>query len=189
MVFWLKIAMPLLALAILSTLFLFARQVEFEGTLPYAQVKIDDLARDPRLSAPEYAGVTSDGASVKVAARTARPGKDAASPVTATDVVALYETSAGGKLTIEARTGTFDSGKALLTLKGSVVLTTADGYVLRTEELLSALNETLITANVKVVADTPLGQIEAGAMRLNGPVAEHLLVFNKGVRLVYKPES
>ena len=42
MVFWLKIAMPLLALAILSTLFLFARQVEFEGTLPYAQVEIDD---------------------------------------------------------------------------------------------------------------------------------------------------
>ena len=189
MVFWLKIAMPLLALAILSTLFLFARQVEFEGTLPYAQVEIDDLARDPRLSAPEYAGVTSDGASVKVAARTARPGKDAASPVTATDVVAFYETLNGGKLAIEARTGTFDSGKALLTLKGSVVLTTSDGYVLRTEELLSALNKTLITANVKVVADTPLGQIEAGAMRLNGPTAEHLLVFNKGVRLVYKPES
>ena len=189
LVFWLKIALPLLALAILSTLFLFARRIEFEGTLPYAQVEIDSLASDPRLTKPEYSGVTNDGASVRVAAGSARPGPDAASPVTATDVVALYEGPSGGKMTISAVDGIFDTGAAMLTLNGNVVLSTTDGYVLRSEQLLSALNETLVISDGKVVADAPLGHIEAGAMQLSGPTDEHLLVFKKGVRLVYKPES
>ena len=189
LVFWLKIALPLLALAILSTLFLFARRIEFEGTLPYAQVEIDSLASDPRLTKPEYSGVTSDGVAVRVAAGSARPGPEAASPVKATDVVALYEGPSGARMTISAVDGIFDTGAAMLTLNGNVVLSTSDGYVLRSEQLLSALNETLVTSDGKVMADAPLGHIEAGAMRLSGPTGEHLLVFKNGVRLVYKPES
>ena len=128
LVFWLKIMLPILALAILSTLFLFARHIDIEGALPYAQVEIDKLAADPRLTAPEYSGVTKDGVAIKVAASTARPGKDANSPVTADDVIALYQEVSGGKVTIRAKGGIFDQTAGLLTLNGNVVVTTADGY-------------------------------------------------------------
>ena len=43
-----------MALAVLSTLFLFARKVEFDGSLPYAEVELNDLANDPRLTLPRY---------------------------------------------------------------------------------------------------------------------------------------
>ena len=189
LVLWLKILLPILALAVLATLFLFARRIDIDGALPYARVELDKLAADPRLTAPEYSGVTSDGAAVKVAATTARPGKDATSPITAQDVVALYQAASGGKVTIRSKGGTFDSAAALLTLTGDVVVTTADGYQISSDQMLSSLAQSLITADGKVTATAPFGQIDAGAMRLSGPPDAHLLIFNKGVKLIYKPRN
>ncbi|MGB3251218.1 MAG: hypothetical protein WBB13_18855, partial [Tabrizicola sp.] len=61
---WLKVALPLTALAILSTLFLVARRIDPEAALPYAEVDVEDLAREPRMTAPTYAGTTEDGAAL-----------------------------------------------------------------------------------------------------------------------------
>ena len=43
-VFWLKIILPLLALAILSTLFLFSRRIDTDQALPYAEVSGSTVA-------------------------------------------------------------------------------------------------------------------------------------------------
>ena len=94
-VFWLKIILPIVALAVLSTLFLFARKVEFDGSLPYAEGEVNDLANDPRLTAPEYAGITNDGVAIRVAAKTVKPGADGTGMATGDEVVALYEGSNG----------------------------------------------------------------------------------------------
>ena len=53
LVFWLKIVLPLIALAILSTLFLVSRNIGGDGTVPFSDVDLDALARDPQLTAPE----------------------------------------------------------------------------------------------------------------------------------------
>ena len=63
---WLKIALPLAALAILSTLFLLADKIDPEDALPYAEVDVEDLAREPRMTLPSNAGTTSDGAALIV---------------------------------------------------------------------------------------------------------------------------
>ena len=65
---WLKIALPLAALAILSTLFLLADKIDPEDALPYAEVDVEDLAREPRMTLPSYAGTTSDGAALSLTA-------------------------------------------------------------------------------------------------------------------------
>ena len=122
LVFWLKIVLPILALAILSTMFLFARRIDFEGALPYAEVDIDALANDPRLTRPEFSGMTDDGAAITVAAATARPGKTATDPMTADEVIAVYQSESGKRITIQARTGSFGSAGNSLTLTGDVVL-------------------------------------------------------------------
>ena len=70
---WLKVALPPAALAILSTLFLVARRIDPEAALPYAEVDVEDLAREPRMTAPTYAGLTSDGAALTLSAKEARP--------------------------------------------------------------------------------------------------------------------
>ena len=73
---WLKVMLPLTALAILSTLFLVARRIDPEAALPYAEVDVEDLAREPRMTAPTYAGTTEDGASVTLTADEARPAAE-----------------------------------------------------------------------------------------------------------------
>lgn len=186
-VFWLKIILPIVALAILSTLFLFARKVEFDGSLPYAEVEIKDLANDPRLTAPEYAGITDDGVAIRVAAKTVKAGADGSGLMSGEEVVAQYEGTNGGKITLNARVGTLDQVKALLTLTGDVVVNTSDGYRLSSDEMVSSLSVTDLVADGAVRATAPFGTIDAGAMQLTGTEGNHQLVFKKGVRLVYKP--
>ena len=65
---WLKVALPLMALAVLSTLFLVADQIDPEDALPYAEVDVEDLAREPRMTMPSYAGITTDGAALSLTA-------------------------------------------------------------------------------------------------------------------------
>ena len=47
---WLKILLPLGALALLSTLFLFARGIAPVGEIPYAE--LEEIAREARISDP-----------------------------------------------------------------------------------------------------------------------------------------
>jgi lipopolysaccharide export system protein LptC len=60
MVAWAKIVLPLFALVLLSVLFLFSGKADLTDALPYAQADIDELAREQRLGAPEFAGLTRD---------------------------------------------------------------------------------------------------------------------------------
>lgn len=188
LVFWLKVTLPVIALAILSTLFLFARRIDFEGSLPYAEVDIDALANDPRLSAPEFSGVTSDGAAVRVAASTARPGTADGDPLTAEDVVAIYETAPGQLISVRANAGTIDAGGSLLQLQGGVMVRTSDGYDLRSDRMQSALDATELSAEGNVTGMAPLGKVSAETLRITGRSGTQQMVFKGGVRLIYRPQ-
>ena len=189
LVFWLKVTLPIIALAILSTLFLFAPRIDFEGTLPYAEVDIDALANDPRLSAPEFSGVTSDGAAVRVAATTARPGAAEGDPLTAEGIVAIYETGPGQLISIRANEGQLDAGGSLLQLDCDVFVKTSDGYDLRSDQMQSALDVTELSAEGNVAGSAPLGRISAETLHISGPSGEQQMVFKGGVRLIYTPQT
>ena len=49
---WLKVALPLLALAVLATLFLLSDRIDPDAALPYAEVDVAERAREPRMTAP-----------------------------------------------------------------------------------------------------------------------------------------
>lgn len=189
LIFWLKIALPILALVILSTLFLFARRIDFEGALPYAEVDINALANDPRLTAPTYATVTQDGTAIRVAADSARPGPTPNDPATAENVLAVYDLRDGGKVTVSARTATMDEAAQRLRLDGDVTLLTDDGYDLRSQRMEGLLDRTEITAEGDVRGKAPLGTISSEKVRISGPAGEQVLVFKGAVRLIYRPEN
>ena len=50
---WLRVILPLVALAILSVLFLLGRSPDPEARIPYAEGRIADLARSRGITAPE----------------------------------------------------------------------------------------------------------------------------------------
>ena len=187
LVAWLKVILPLAALALLSTLFLVSRGTPPEDALPYSEVDVEELAREPRLTAPRYAGVTQDGAALSVTAEVARP--DAAGGASATALTARLETPDGVTTDIAASDGQLDAAAGLLTLTGDVRVTASSGYAITTGEMTAALDRTLLTAPGTVAATAPMGRIDAGAMQMTSQGDDYVLVFNGGVKLVYEPKK
>ena len=189
MVGWLKVALPLAALAILSTLFLVAERIDPDAAIPYAEVDVEDLARDPRMSAPEYAGTTSDGAGISVSATLARPATDS-SPAAAEQISARIDTPDGGRIDIAAAAMELQPDSDLVTLTGGVTVTTSAGYTVVTEGLTARLDRTGVEGPLPVTVTSPMGQIDAQGFSLvqdSDDPAAYLLVFNGGVKLVYQP--
>lgn len=187
-----KVILPFVALGILSTLFLFSRNIDPSLSIPYADVDVEELAREQRIGAPNFAGVTEDGAAISITAKAARPDPDNSEIVSATDLTAIIEDQAGGHINITAKTGLIDSGEKLVTLMDGVRLETSTGYVINTSKMVSSLNETSVITQGHVTADGPLGRLEAGLMEIrpqNEGAESHLLVFKGGVKLVYDPKG
>ena len=193
---WAKIVLPLAALALLSTVFLLARNIDPTQAIPFAEIDVEELAREQRISAPNYAGVTEDGAAISVTASTARPDPDSPERVDATDLEAELITATGVRYQLSSQRGEIDSGADMAYLQGGVVVTTSSGYRITSDAMSTSLSRTLLESEGPVQADGPAGRLDAGSMSLaplpdaeGDDSANHLLVFNKGVKLVYTPSD
>jgi lipopolysaccharide export system protein LptC len=188
---WLKVALPLMALAILSTLFLVADRIDPEDALPYAEVDVEDLAREPRMTAPRFAGTTSDGGALTLTADEARPEAEG----TAAEAQGLrleLATPDGGRTELRAVTAVMDETARQVVLSGGVTVTTDTGYRLETAEVAAKLDRSSLQSGGEVRATGPAGEITSGGMTLsqdNQTPGDYLLIFNKGVRLVYLPSG
>jgi lipopolysaccharide export system protein LptC len=186
---WLKVALPLTALAILSTLFLVARRIDPEAALPYAEVDVEDLAREPRMTAPTYAGTTADGAAVTLAAEEMRPASEGA-PAEAAGLRLDLATPDGARTELLAAEAVMDDAAREVVLSGGVIVTTSSGYRLETAEVAAKLDRTGLESRAPVVATGPAGEIRADGVVLSQDIrtpGAYVLVFKGGVRLVYQP--
>lgn len=191
-VVWLKIILPLIALGLLSTMFLLSRQTGPSQTIPYSTVEVEEIAREQRIGAPNFSGVTLEGAAVSVGAETAKPDPDNAQVIAGTALLTTIETVQGVRFDLTAASGTINAAAESVMLGGGVEMTTSTGYTVKTETLSAALDEGSVTSETPVTAEGPVGALRAGSMTLstipetNG---EYLLVFKDGVKLIYDPKE
>lgn len=186
---WLKVVLPLAALAILSTLFLVARRIDPEAALPYAEVDVEDLAREPRMTAPTYAGTTSDGSALTLSADEARPAAEGA-PAEAAGLRLELAAPDGSRTDLTAVTARMDTEAREIVLSGGVSVTTTSGYRLETAEMVAKLDRTGLESRAPVTANGPAGDIRADRLLLrqdDQTPGAYVLVFNGDVRLVYQP--
>ncbi len=187
---WLKVALPLVALAILSTLFLVSRTIDPADAIPFAEVDIEDRVREPRLTNPTWAGVTDDGAALTIAAAEARPEREGTTEASANSLVAELQTPDGGSAKLVAAHGVLDATTNSFKVDGGVTITTSTGYELETEALTAALDRTSIISEGEVHGTGSAGTITAGLMEIthqSDGSDTYLLVFKNGVRLLYLP--
>ena len=190
LVAWLKVLLPLAALALLSTLFLISNRINPEDAIPYAQVDVEARLKEPRMTAPNFAGVTEDGAALEVSAAETRPAVDGTRGQTATDVAARLTTPDGVETELSSQGAEVALDGKEVTFRGDVVVTHSLGYRIETEAMTARLDETALRATAPVRADGPVGQITADGMSLTraGSGGDgYLLVFNGQVKLVYQP--
>lgn len=189
---WLKVALPLIALCILSTLFLVSRTVDPEAAIPDAKVDIAERVREPRLTLPTWAGMTEDGSALTVTASEARPGGGGTSGASAQTLHATLDLPDGGRIELVADTGRMQADGTRMTVTGGVVVTTPTGYRVTTDVLEARMDRTGLTSDSAVTATGPAGRLTAGAMQLTeveDKAGSYVLVFNGGVRLIYDPAA
>ena len=183
-----KIALPLIALAILSLLFLLARRIDPADAIPISEVDVSERARDLQLTAPRVSGVSGAGTAYRVTAATARPDADDPRRMSFGTLRLDIGDAAGGTAEVTARTGAVDTGARRVALDGDVRIDTSTGFALRTERLDGTLGQLDVSAPGAVRGTGPLGTLSAGAMRLSEDAqGRRTMAFTGGVELVYTP--
>lgn len=183
-----KIVLPLVALGLLSSLFLLARTVDPDDALPYAEVDLSERARDRQLTDPRFAGVTEEGTAFSLTSDAARPDPERASRLTADRTFLVLDGGSRGGAAMRADTAVVDGDARTVELTGDVSVGTSTGYDLRTDVMTGRIDRLEIVAPGRVTGDGPLGRLNAGGMRLTetGDGAQ-TLVFHGGVELLYLP--
>ncbi len=184
----LKVTLPLVALAILSSLFLFSRPIDPEDAIPYADVEIADRLAQPRMTGAGFSTVTSDGATLTLTADEATPQLGGAQIKGLNGSLTL----AGGSNTkIAAATAVLDRAAARLILDTGVTVSTSTGYVIQSDTVIISTDRAWAESPAEVHVAAPAGTLTAGSFRLDraDENAPYLLVFKNGVHLIYRPKN
>ncbi len=189
-VFWLKVLLPLAALAILSTLFLVSETLDPNKAIPYADVDVDKLIREQGITKPAFGGVTESGVRISMSANSVRRDKTDQQQFIGEELVALVELPKGTRIDIASPTGIIDSETREAILDGGAKLVTSQGYTIDTERLTARYDIVQAETAGAVLASGPGGQITAGRMTLERDTesGDYILVFKDGVRLIYQPQ-
>ncbi|MDM7255278.1 MAG: hypothetical protein P3W90_001105 [Paracoccus sp. (in: a-proteobacteria)] len=183
LVAWAKVLLPLAALALLSTIFLLARQTDPDAALPYAEVDAKALARDPRVTAPELSAVTSDGTAINLTAETATPQAGTDAQARNIRMTLRPDGAAASDLTA----GAAQISGAEVRLSDGVRITTSDGWALTAPAVTARTDRTGLASDGAVTGFAPFGRVDAGALSVSRKDDAPVLDLTGGVRLIYQP--
>jgi lipopolysaccharide export system protein LptC len=189
MIAFLKVLLPLMALALLSNLFLLSRNTEPMASIPFAEAEVNERMRDQQITGPFFSGSTEQGDQISFSA-----GKigvaDGNGRVTANDISAQIDLSSGARLVFFADLGEVDIANDTSILSGKVLITTSTGYKINSERLVSAMTSLNMESPDKIIAEGPLGTFSAGSMRLTFSEKTKFtqMIFTNAVKLIYDPK-
>ncbi len=185
---WAKIILPLCALALLSTLFLFSRG--HNEPTDIAMSEVEAIAREQRLSAPLFSGVTDDGAVVSISARAARPDDARPDTVAINDLRMRMDNPDGSYIEVTGTEGDVDGRSRVARFLGLARLVTSTGYQMETNGLIAELDTGLVTSDGLLEIRAPFGELTAGQVtfQVSPDNAGQQMLFTNGVRLLYKPQ-
>ena len=186
---WSKIILPLCALALLSTLFLFARSGGDTSNIPFAE--IEALARDQRINAPRFSGVADDGSIMAISAQSAQLDPEAPHKLAVASLKLSVDAVDGSNVIVTAVEGEVDSQVRIARLKGLARLETSTGYTMETNGLVADLKSGVITSDGALEVRAPFGAITAGRVTFQtaSDNSGHQMLFTQGVRLIYTPNN
>jgi lipopolysaccharide export system protein LptC len=186
---WAKIILPLIALGLLSTLFLLSDKVDLETVLPASDVDLTQRAHDQGATNPSFAGVTSGGEEISFRARTVRPDPEDAEVLLADTASASLRLNGGGVVDITAREGVANQTARTARLDGDVRVRTTTGYDIRTDSITARFDTLFAETPGAVTGTGPPGDLSAGRMLLTSDpeTGAAYLRFTDGVKLIYMP--
>ena len=187
---WMKIILPVAALGILATLFLISNNFDPSKSIPVTEIDLRQRAHDLGATDAAFAGVTSGGDQVMLAAERARPTIDDVRMIEAENVTAELRLVSGVVIDVTADRADMHQGRNTATLDGRVNVSTTTGYRITTNRLDARFDDLYAESPGPVRGVGPPGDLEAGRMVLtsDAETGNAHLIFTDGVKLVYKPQ-
>lgn len=189
LVAWAKIVLPIVALGMLSTLFLLSKSVDPAATIPFSESDLAARTEGQQISDPEVFGVTPRGDLISLRAALARQSTDDVSLMEAIDIAAQIRLSSGQTVDLASAKATHNAEERLVTLTDKVTAMTSTGYTFSARALVLSLKELKAESVGQVTGAGPGFTFEADQMTLVVPKGEkdaHILL-KGGVKLVYTP--
>ena len=186
---WAKVLLPIAALLILSTLFLFSKSIDPTTTIPFTTVDLRERASVQQVTSPEFAGATEDGDLITFRAASARPDTERASRLFAKELDARIDLASGSVITFRAVGGVVDDAADRAELNGDVEIQSSLGYVVTTDQLISGMRRIHAESTGPIQGSGPPGDFTAGRMLITAPGADDSvqMLFTDGVKLLYDP--
>ncbi|HEY9040504.1 MAG TPA: LPS export ABC transporter periplasmic protein LptC [Roseovarius sp.] len=186
---WAKVILPLVALGLLSTLFLLSRKVDLTDPIPVVDVDLAQRAHDQGATNPSFAGVASGGEEVTFLAQSVRPDPADRDILFAEKAQAKLRLNGGGVIDITSQRGTANQAEMTALLEGDVRFETTTGYDIRTDSITTRFSTLYAETPGEITGTGPPGDLSAGRMLLTSDPktgAAHLQ-FTDGVKLIYMP--
>lgn len=186
---WAKIILPMAALALLSTLFLFARSPSDAPQIPIAQLA--ELAREQQITSPQFSSVAADGSMIAVSAKTAKPDVKSPTTLLLENLVISIDAPDGTITRVTSGMSIIDSRTQTARLNGLSRLTTSNGYTMETVGVSANLRTGEVISDGPLAVQAPFGELTAGKVHIAIPKdgIGQQMVFTQGVRLLYIPET
>ena len=191
-----RLVLPLGALALLSTVFLFSENIDPQRAVELSDINVEELTREPRVGTARIATVTSDETAMTITANSVRSATDPSERVpvllTLDAPQGRLEFPAGRVASFRGDDGQIDEASDSMLLRGNVVLEISDGYTARMPVLRARLERLHVEGLDGIEAEGPAGELTADRLELSrAPGAEsgYLLAFKGNVRLIYVPDN
>mgnify|MGYP001092648953 CR=1 FL=1 len=188
LVAWLKTLLPIVALGLLSTIFLFSGRVDVTQSLPYTEHNIAEIVREQRITRPYFTGIASNGTEIALSAAYASPQIENAHILEITDLSVVLRSTSDRMVQVTAGQGALDSTRQTAQISTDVHIAALPDFWVTTEALDMNFNQGFISAKGGFQGVTSLGAITAGEMHLQMTADDQQIVFLNDVRLVYSPK-
>lgn len=186
---WLKVLLPVAALALLSTMFLFARSVAPTSTIPFAEFDLEERVKDQQITSPFLAGKTESGYDIRVTADAAKPDLQDPNLAHVTNLQANIGFNDEQSVDLTSGEGQIDSKSLTANFFDNVQISSSNGYQIKSSSLVLNLDAGTATSETEVTGVGPAGHFRAGAMELTAgdDTSQGRFLFTNGVELLYTP--
>jgi lipopolysaccharide export system protein LptC len=187
---FLKVGLPLVAVAMLAALFLISNDGRTGRELVFSPADLAALGDGMQVSAPVFSGVTEELDRFRFTAAEVTP--DAAPPrIALIDMLAgRIDFSDGQSVELSAERGRLDLETQRMTLTGQVRVDSADGFSFAADQVDLDLAGGGLEATGSVEGLGPMGRIDAARLNVSGPQGDkgtRMFLFEDDVSLIYDP--
>ena len=188
---WIKIILPMLALTLLSGLFLISKKFDHNQDSTAITTEIETRAKEQGAKNSILAGMTNRGNLITIKADSAVPNENNPNLINAEGITVEIKLTSDIDITLTAANAQVDMENLTAELSGKPHMVTSSGYQTTTEEI--TINVKPLSAETKgeIHGEGPIGHITAGKMTLKEDEESDgaKLLFIDGVKLVYHKQN